>query len=107
MNFFSQICQNKPIQTMIKITFLSILLSCTALVFGQTNPILPEHPRPDFERSQWQNLNGDWEFAFDAKDQGEKEAWFKAGQKFNQSIKVPVPWGSALSGVKDDADIAW
>ena len=25
---------------------------------------LPEHPRPDLERAQWQNLNGRWEFAF-------------------------------------------
>jgi len=107
MKFFSQICQNKPIETMMKITLVSVLLLCSALVFGQTSPILPEHPRPDFERSLWQNLNGDWEFAFDAKDQGEKQAWFKSDQKFNQIIHVPFPWGSELSGVKDEADIAW
>jgi len=29
---------------------------------------LPEHPRPDFERAEWVNLNGRWRFAFDAKN---------------------------------------
>ena len=32
---------------------------------------LPEHPRPDFARAQWLNLNGHWRFAFDSADQGE------------------------------------
>ena len=27
---------------------------------------LPEHPRPDFERTNWLNLNGVWRFRFDA-----------------------------------------
>ena len=27
---------------------------------------LPEHPRPDFKRPQWINLNGTWEFKFDS-----------------------------------------
>ena len=26
----------------------------------------PEYPRPQFVRSEWLNLNGEWEFAFDA-----------------------------------------
>ena len=26
---------------------------------------LPEHPRPDFERAEWINLNGHWAFTFD------------------------------------------
>jgi hypothetical protein len=26
---------------------------------------LPEHPRPDFERAEWANLNGEWQFRFD------------------------------------------
>ena len=26
---------------------------------------LPEHPRPDFHRAEWLNLNGRWRFAFD------------------------------------------
>ena len=35
-----------------------------------------EHPRPDWERAGWRNLNGDWKFAFDKSDAGVKEKWF-------------------------------
>ena len=31
---------------------------------------LPEHPRPDFVRETFFNLNGVWQFAFDDDDQG-------------------------------------
>jgi len=67
---------------------------------------LPEHPRPDFERDRWVNLNGPWEFEFDSLDKGTEEKWFEA-KKFSVAITVPFPWGSALSGVKDEADLAW
>ena len=30
----------------------------------------PEHPRPDFQRMPWLNLNGPWQFAFDLDDKG-------------------------------------
>lgn len=72
----------------------------------QTIP-LPEHPRPDFERNEWLNLNGDWDFEFDKNDVGEKDGWQSGKKAFTKTIHVPFPWGSALSGVKDEADIAW
>ena len=56
---------------------------------------LPEHPRPDFERADWLNLNGMWDFRFD----GEKE--------FSKKILVPFGWGSPASGVKDEGDTGW
>ena len=31
-------------------------------VHAQSEIPLPEHPRPDFERAEWVNLNGDWSF---------------------------------------------
>jgi hypothetical protein len=68
---------------------------------------LPEHPRPDFQRAQWVNLNGPWQFRFDKKNQGIDGKWFQAKVKFNETIMVPFPWGSDLSGVKDEADIGW
>ncbi|HVR75546.1 MAG TPA: glycoside hydrolase family 2 TIM barrel-domain containing protein [Planctomycetota bacterium] len=69
---------------------------------------LPEHPRPDFERAEWVNLNGRWSFRFDREDAGEKEKWFEAKlDAFPRSITVPFPWGSKLSGVENEADIAW
>ncbi|MCP4450801.1 MAG: glycoside hydrolase family 2, partial [Planctomycetes bacterium] len=75
---------------------------------GAANTIpLPEHPRPDFQRSDWQNLNGDWQFAFDADNQGLSQAWFASGAQFPLTISVPFPWGSKLSRVTDQADIGW
>lgn len=68
---------------------------------------LPEHPRPDLKRPEWQNLNGQWSFAFDADNSGVAEGWASGGKTFEQEITVPFPWGSKLSGVDDVADIGW
>src|SRR5437763_497452 len=68
---------------------------------------LPEHPRPDFERAEWQNLNGPWQFQFDGQDVGESRGWPRAGLPAPRPIVVPFPWGSPLSGVPDSAPIAW
>jgi hypothetical protein len=69
---------------------------------------LPEHPRPDFERASWVNLNGDWSFRFDAAKAGERDRWFEtAPAGFPLTIHVPYPWGSPLSGLGDEADVAW
>jgi hypothetical protein len=80
----------------------SVLSGC----FEQAVP-LSEHPRPDFMRSQWSNLNGTWQFKFDKDNKGLAEQW--QGQALNgtQDIMVPFSWGSKLSGVKDEADIGW
>jgi len=59
-----------------------------------------EHPRPDFKRAQWINLNGQWAFEFDPKNQGETAGWFQPGKHtFTQSITVPFPWEAPLSGI--------
>ena len=68
---------------------------------------LPEHPRPDFERTNWLTLNGDWAFRFDSADVGLRERWFAGNQSFPLTIHVPFPWGSPLSGVANGADIGW
>ena len=60
---------------------------------------LPEHPRPDWERQDWVNLNGEWDFAF-AKDG-------KAPEKYDRKIVVPFGWGSKLSGVPDEGDTGY
>ncbi|MBR4755413.1 MAG: hypothetical protein IK076_00565, partial [Bacteroidales bacterium] len=41
-----------------------LLAACSGDRVSDSIP-LPEHPRPDFERSQWMNLNGHWAFTFD------------------------------------------
>ena len=68
---------------------------------------LPEHPRPDFERAEWVNLNGLWQFRFDKEDAGLREGWQSGGVSFPESIAVPFPWGSPLSKVPDKATLAW
>ena len=91
-------------------TFSLTILLITNLLFsalaGGEIP-LPEHPRPDFERLEWINLNGTWDFAFDKDNLGTKEKWFELQEKFDREIMVPFPWGSPLSGLEDLADIGW
>lgn len=77
------------------------------ILFGQSTIPLPEHPRPDFNRSNWKNLNGIWEFRFDQNDIGLNENWSSGKINFDKKIKVPFPWGSELSQVKDEANIGW
>jgi hypothetical protein len=84
-----------------------LLLSCLEKEESATSMPLPEHPRPDFERANWMNLNGYWEFQFDSTNVGEDEKWQKGEKTFSQRILVPFPWGSPLSEVEDDGDIAW
>lgn len=89
-----------------KLKYLIFTLFVSARSIAQTIP-LPEHPRPDFERTQWMNLNGVWQFEFDSLDQGLTKKWSEGSVAFTHKITVPFPWGSKLSGVKDKADIAW
>lgn len=68
----------------------------------------PEYPRPDFEREQWLNLNGEWEFGFDDRDVGEQEAWYEKG-KLPEKIIVPFCYQSKMSGIesKQMHEILW
>ena len=68
---------------------------------------LPEHPRPDFEREAWVNLNGSWQFRFDQENAGATAGWAAGRVAFSDTITVPFPWGSKLSGVEIKADIGW
>jgi hypothetical protein len=92
-------------QNLHNLIFLLLLL-LSASIYAQEIP-LPEHPRPDFQREQWQNLNGTWAFTFDDLDKGIQEGWAEGSTAFDKTILVPFPWGSKLSGVKDEADIGW
>ena len=56
------------------------------------NP-LPEYPRPQMVRDQWQNLNGLWDYAIVAKGQSFPEKW-------DGKILVPFAVESSLSGVQ-------
>lgn len=54
---------------------------------------LPEYPRPQFERSCWQNLNGEYDYYISSR--GEK--WIS---DFSGKITVPFAVESMLSGVE-------
>ncbi len=89
----------------------ALALGCIARCLGaapaaQDIP-LPEHPRPDFVRERWVNLNGAWKFRFDPHDTGIKDAWQTHAAAFDRTINVPFPWGAPLSGVADEGDIGW
>ncbi|MBI3972742.1 MAG: hypothetical protein HY332_15815 [Chloroflexi bacterium] len=88
-----------------------------------------EHPRPDFQREHWINLNGRWRFSFDPDDVGEQMRWYRvphpaqlalatsadpsatfntgpgsaalAEDPFGDAIVVPFPWESRLSTICD------
>jgi hypothetical protein len=91
-----------------KLLFLILFITNFQLFSQSADQIpLPEHPRPDFMRAQWINLNGWWDFRFDSADVGETEKWYTDASDFDRKILVPFPWGSKLSGVPNQADIAW
>ena len=58
-----------------------------------------EFPRPDFERSNWINLNGIWQFKFDPFNEGINNQWYLQPSIFTYNIIVPFPWQSSLSGI--------
>jgi len=68
---------------------------------------LPEHPRPDFERQEWINLNGPWDFTFNQPPEEGDSIWHNGFMTSDKQILVPFPWGSPLSGVEDEGDIGW
>lgn len=65
---------------------------------------LPEYPRPQLKRDQWQNLNGTWQFA--GAEKGEAPPVGK-GKKLKEKILVPYPVESQLSGVKRHEERMW
>lgn len=70
----------------------------------------PEYPRPQFERKDWINLNGEWTYAFDFGKSGMEEGreLFKS-KGFKDKITVPFCPESVLSGVghKDFIEAMW
>ena len=68
------------------------LLTRWAREVSPTNA-LPEYPRPQLARQEWQNLNGLWDYAITGK--GDE----KAPAVYAGKILVPFPMESALSGV--------
>lgn len=60
-----------------------------------------EHPKPQFERKNWINLNGEWQFEKDCSDSGDQRGWGSPEKKFSKTINVPFCPESKLSGIED------
>jgi hypothetical protein len=69
----------------------------------------PEYPRPDRQRGlvegrDWLNLNGPWQFRFDARKTGVEERWFATGgPEWREQIVVPFCWESLAAWGEGDA----
>ena len=60
-----------------------------------------EHPKPQFMRENWINLNGQWQFEIDRANSGEPRKLYEDSVKLNSVINVPFCPESSLSGVGD------
>lgn len=67
-----------------------------------------EYPRPQFQRPEWVNLNGEWEFEFDDHKVGLNEQWYKK-EAFSKRITVPYVYQSERSGINNQGfyDMVW
>jgi len=68
----------------------------------------PEYPRPQFARSLWFNLNGEWEFAFDDADEGLQSGW-QDGRELPRRINVPFAYQTERSGINNKSvhELVW
>lgn len=67
-----------------------------------------DYPRPQLMRSAWQNLNGEWDFAFDEENRGVRENW-QNGIPKQKKIQVPFSYETRASGIGDPAqhEVVW
>lgn len=68
-----------------------------------------EYPRPQFRREYWQSLNGEWEFEFDDKKEGQKRGLQNGNIPLNTKINVPFSYQYEASGIGDTTqhDLVW
>lgn len=89
---------------------LSVVFAVFSVLCALHGEVLPraEYPRPQFERSEWVNLNGEWEYAFDFSETGMEKGYADA-ESFDGKIIVPFCPESELSGVgyKDFINCIW
>lgn len=69
----------------------------------------PEHPKPQFQRENWINLNGEWDFCYDYGKSGKDRKLFEDSSSFDKKITVPFCPESRLSGIgnTDFTECVW
>ena len=88
-------------KTFLSIFFVLVLIAPLALPVAakaDSSVPRPEYPRPQFERAEWVNLNGEWTFSIDNVASGYEKGFFKS-DGFDGRILVPFSPESRLSGV--------
>ena len=78
-----------------RIVITALAIAMTIVMGAQPRA---EYPRPQFERTEWINLNGEWNFAFDFGKTGRERSWQKA-TSLERKITVPFCPESRLSGI--------
>ncbi|MBM3737569.1 MAG: glycoside hydrolase family 2 [Acidobacteria bacterium] len=77
------------------------ILAATILAFTLPAAVpRPEYPEPRFQRVEWLNLNGEWQFEFDDNNAGMPAA-------FSRKITVPFAFETKLSGIGDTGFHPW
>lgn len=66
------------------------------------------YPRPQFVRGNYELLDGEWDFAFDEEDAGERERW-QRGHDYPLRIRVPYSYHTPKSGIgrEDACAVVW
>lgn len=59
-----------------------------------------DYPRPQLVRKKWENLNGEWDFIFDDKKEGELKKWYQEFPEQSDVIQVPFTYETKLSGIQ-------
>ena len=80
-----------------KMKFLAAAATLMCWAGAQAQP-RAEYPRPQFERAEWVNLNGEWRYTLDPVKTG-WERGLKDSRGFDGKITVPFAPESELSGV--------
>ena len=90
-------------------TILLVSLLALSVTSLRTEIPRPEHPKPQFERTDWINLNGEWGFAFDFGESGMEREWQNDPSVFDKKITLPFCPESKLSGIeyKDFMPAVW
>ncbi|MCI1779947.1 MAG: beta-glucuronidase [Bacteroidales bacterium] len=79
----------------------AVIISCGFTVHSYCsvrNIPRDNYPRPQFERREWKNLNGEWSYVFDFARSGMDRKLFES-KGFDKKIMVPFCPQSKLSGV--------
>ena len=63
---------------------------------------LPDYPRPELERTAWMNLNGRWQY-----ERGAPTERPPHGRTLAETILVPFPVQSPLSGIERADQVGW